>query len=38
MASIVTDLKTKLVETNARIYVTNPLPYADEEAQSALTG
>ncbi|ELR19783.1 ubiquitin fusion degradation protein, putative [Acanthamoeba castellanii str. Neff] len=38
MSSIVTHLKNKLVEANARIYVTNPLPYTDEEVASATTG
>lgn len=37
MASIITTLKNKLVEANARIYSSDALPYSDEEAISALT-
>jgi hypothetical protein len=38
MSSIITHLKNKLVEANARIYVTNPLPYTDEEVASSTSG
>lgn len=38
ISSIVIHVKNKLVETNTRIYIDNPIPYSEEEATSALVG